>query len=391
MTGSLSTGSLSTAALPPGLFWDADRGRLKVRDPRLAEIALRDPHIITGVDHGKSAGAGTPPPLGQAPTITEFFELWYTVGPRYQQFNTELRKVFTVRAVAPFEPAMRAQATRAAAALPPAGDLARDYLSPYLMHSTFLLLGVPEPEWPRLTKVARLVIHLFKQQLLGVTGHGPREAAAFATAMHYLEQLTGRLLTGPGEEPFLLAARRLAGLDPGPWPIAALIGQLLMAGIEPMIVGSSIACRDIWSTPRLRTALLTGTVAAADLAEEVLRQHPPFGNIFRFVVQPCTCLGVPLPAGTIVAIDVAAVNLHTTPAADPAHGCPVRTGEVLTFGKGTHYCLGSHSARLQVATGLDRLVHEQPGLRIDGEGTRIDTHNNLKEVRAVPYRIGPGA
>jgi len=379
---------LDTAALPVGLGWDADRGRLKVRDPRLAEVVLRDPHIITGVDHGKSDQAGALPPPGQAPTIIQFFDLWYTVGEHYQVFSTELRKAFTARTVSVFEAAFRERADRCVAAMPHQGDLARDYLSPYFMHSTFLMIGVPESEWPRLTKVARLVIHLFKRQLLGVTEYGERETVAFATAMRYLKRLTDQLLTGPGEEPFLLAARKLAGIDPSTWPIAALIGQLLMAGIEPMIVGSSIACRDIWSAPHLRDAILDETVDVADLAEEVLRQHPPFGNIFRFVSEPCDCLGVPLPTGTIVAIDVAAVNLHRTPAADPVHGCPLRPSDVLTFGKGTHYCLGAHSARIQVAGGLRQLVHGQPELWVDGAGTRIGTHNNLKEVRAIPYRIG---
>ncbi|MFF3866988.1 cytochrome P450 [Micromonospora sp. NPDC001898] len=384
----MTTSPLATADLPAGLRWDADRSRLKVRDPRLAEIVLRDPHIITGVDHGKSDRAGALPSPGQAPTITQFFELWYTVGEQYHVFNTELRRAFTVRTVSGFEAAFLDQAERCVTAMPPRGDLARDYLSPYFMHSTFLLIGVPEAEWPRLTKVARLVIHLFKQQLLGVTKYGPREAAAFATSMRYLKQLTDQLLAGPGEEPFLLAARQLARIDPSTWPIAALVGQLLMAGIEPMIVGSSIACRDIWSVPHLRDAILRETVDVTDLAEEVLRQNPPFGNIFRFVSEPCDCLGLPLPAGTIVAIDVAAVNLQRTAAADPAHGCPVRPSEVLTFGRGTHYCLGAHSARIQVAAGVRQLVHGRPELRIDVAGTRIDTHNNLKEVRSIPYRIG---
>ncbi|GAB1640141.1 cytochrome P450 [Krasilnikovia sp. MM14-A1259] len=384
------TGPLASAVLPEGLRWDADRGRLKVRDPRLADIVLRDPHIITGVDHGKSARAGALPPPGESPTITQFFELWYTVGEHYPRFNTELRRAFTARVVGAFDTAFRDEADRCVAAMPPHGDLARDYLSPYFMHSTFLLIGVPPEQWPRLTKVARLVIHLFKQQLLGVTEYGEKQAAAFATAMHYLKRLTDQMLTGPGEEPFLLAARDLATIDASTWPIAALVGQLLMAGIEPMIVGSSIACRDIWSAPHLRDAIRDATVDVTDLAEEVLRQHPPFGNIFRFVTEPCDCLGVPLPAGTIVAIDVAAVNLHRTPAADPARGCPVRPSEVLTFGRGTHYCLGAYSARIQVAAGLRQLVRGRADLRLDLAGTRIDTHNNLKEVRAIPYRIGGG-
>lgn len=378
-----------TTDLPIGLRWDPVRGRLTVLDPVLADRVLRDPHIITGVAHGRSAQRSALPPDDGAPSVPEFFEMWYTVGDRYLAFNTELRKVFTARAVEDFEAAFVRQADRCLAALPECGDLARDYLSPYFTGSTFAMIGVPASEWLHLNKVAKLVNHLFKQQLRGVTEYGARELAAFDTVMRYLKGLTDQLLAGDGEEPFLLAARELSTMDESSWPIAALIGQLLMAGIEPMIVGTAIACTEVWRNPALHAAIREGAVSAGDVTEEVMRQHPPFGSVFRFVHGTCSCLGPELPAGTIVAIDVAAVNLAGTPAADPAAGCPVRAGAVLTFGRGGHYCLGATSARRQVAIGLHRLVVGRPDLAINHAGVRIDTHNNLKEVRALPYALAP--
>lgn len=413
-------------ALPEGLRWDADRGRLKVLRPDLADIVLRDPHIITGVARSSETMAKLLPAEDETPSITGFFELWYTVNDHYAAFNTELRKVFTVRTASGYTALFEELADRHVAAIPASGDLAAAYFSPYLMHSTFAMMGVPEGDWPNLTKVAKLVIHLFKQQLLGVTDHGPERERAFEAVMRYLKSLTDRLLTGDADSPFLRAARNLSAITEGTWPIAALIGQLLMAGIEPMIVASSIAAREIWSDPELLRALRSGAAGparragpadparpsgagaaagagpmestggegAADaelpvdvgaITEEIMRQQPPFGNIFRFVHERCDCLGVPLDPGTILAIDVAAVNLAHTPAVAPARGCPVRPSAVLTFGKGTHYCLGANTARIQVAVGLRRLVAGCPSLHIDPAEVRIDTHNNLKEVRALPY------
>ncbi|UVS78675.1 Cytochrome P450 PerV [Actinokineospora sp. UTMC 2448] len=370
--------------MPPGLRWDDTRSRLKVLTPELADIALRDPHIITGVDRSKESMARLMPAEDGAPTIVQFFELWYTVNDNYTPFNTELRKVFTARSAAECADRFTALAARHAAALPARGDLARDYFGPYLTTSTFAMLGVPEGDWPNLTKVAKLVIHLFKQQLLGVTEHSAAEVRAFETVMRYLKSLTDRLLAD-GSSPFLDAARTLSTMDTGTWPIAALVGQLLMAGIEPMITASAVAVREIWRDPALPGRLRDGDADAGQVAEEVMRQQPPFGNIFRFVREPCDCLGVRLDPGTVVAIDTAAVNLAEAPAADPAHGCPVRPSAVLTFGRGTHYCLGANSARLQVATGLRELVRRPVAL--DPSAVRIDTHNNLKEVRAVPYTL----
>lgn len=388
MTSHIPHAPAPVDTLPDGVRWDAERRRLKVLNPALADIVLRDPHIITGVDRSSQDMAKIMPGPNETPTVTQFFELWYTVGDNYATFNTELRKAFATRVVERFDPMFAELADRHAAAMPDSGDLARDYLSPYFMHSTFAMLGVPEREWPNLAKVAKLVIYLFKQQLLGVTEHPRGEVQAFHTVMSYLKSVTDDLLTGSADSPFLTAARSLSTLDKNTWPIAALVGQLLMAGIEPMIVGTSIACRNLYADPNALAALRDGDVSSADVAEEVLRQNPPFGNIFRFVHEPCDCLGVALEPGTIVAIDIAGVNLALAPADEPRRGCPVKPSSVLTFGKGTHYCLGANSARLQVAQGVRSLVSTHPDLRIDEKRTRIDTHNNLKEVRSLPYRTG---
>ncbi|MGX7828481.1 cytochrome P450 [Actinokineospora sp. 24-640] len=375
---------MSTPTVPPGLRWDPTRSRLKVLTPELADVVLRDPHIITGVDRSKESMAKLVPAEDEAPSIVQFFELWYTVNDNYTPFNTELRKVFTARSAADCAARFGELAELQARAMPGDGDLAREYFGPYLTNSTFAMIGVPATDWPNLTKVARLVIHLFKQQLLGVTEHSAAEVAAFETVMLYLKSLTDRLLA-EHDSPFLRAARGLTAMQDGTWPIAALVGQLLMAGIEPMITASAIATREIWRDEALPARLRSGEVDAGEVAEEVMRQQPPFGNIFRFVREPCDCLGVRLEPGTVVAIDTAAVNLAEASAADPAQGCPVRPSAVLTFGRGTHYCLGANSARLQVATGLRALVGREPRVRVDPAAVRVDTRNNLKEVRALPY------
>jgi cytochrome P450 len=376
----------TTAGLPTGLRWRVPGSRLAVSRLDLAELVLRDPHIITGIDHSHagSPGMAAGPSDDEVPGVVEFFDLWYTVGDSYAVFNAELRRAFTARTAAGFTPQFAAVADRGLAKLPPAGDLATAYLSPYFLHSTFALLGVPEADWPNLTKVARVVIHLFKERLRGTVEHSEAELRAFATVLRFLKALTDRLLAADpvcdAEAPFLTAARRLAPRCATTWPVAALIGQLLMAGIEPMVVGTAAACRSLYGEPGLRQAVQDGTMDAGAVAEEAMRSSPPFGNIFRWVREPCGCLGVPLAPGTLIAIDVAAVH----------GGCPARGRSTqLTFGRGTHYCLGANTARVQIAVALRQLVTVRPTLRLVLDGVRIDADNNLKAVRALPY-VDPG-
>jgi len=368
-----------TATLPPGLRWDTTRGRLKVTDPRLADAVLRDPHIVTGVDHGRAPAEL--PTDGGLPSVAQFFQLWYTVGADYARFNTELRKAFTAGVARGFDSDFNRLARGHVLALPPRGDLASGYFLPFCTNSTFAMLGVPAADWPNLTKVSRLIVHLFKQRLLGVADHPPRESRAFAVIMDYLHTLTERLLASDADTPFLTVARALRRDAPNNWPVAALIGQLLMAGIEPMVAGATEATLVLWRDPELLAAARAGTADFPDIAERAMRRCPPFEHIFRFVARQCDCLGVPLAPGTVVAIEVAPVNLS-----GGDDGCPVRPGAVWTFGKGTHYCLGANSARLQVAAAIRQLATARPAIRL-AEPVRIDTSNNLRQVLALPYLI----
>ncbi|QIS15571.1 cytochrome P450 [Nocardia arthritidis] len=380
---------MEVTATIDGLRWDSTRNRLKVLRPDLADAVLRDRHIVAGIEREGATSPTRYPGEDEVPSISGFFQLWYTVNSNYTRFNTELRKVFTVRTTAEFADMFTELAAAQAAKMPAEGDLVTEFLSPYLMHSTFAMIGVPESDWPNLSKVSKLVIHLFKQQLLGETEHSPEIVRAHETVMRYLKSLTDRLLRGDRSSPFLDAARALAEDSAGTWPIAALIGQLLMAGIEPMIVGASITCREIWSDKQLLANARSDIFDIGEIAEEAMRVQPPFGNIFRFVVERCECLGMVLEPGTVVAIDISAVHLAQQPAAQPVRGCPVRPNAVLTFGKGMHYCLGANSARLQISTGLRELLTRRPELCVDPAAARIDTFNNLKEVRALPYTSQP--
>jgi cytochrome P450 len=370
------------ATLPPGLRWDTARGRLKVTTPDLADVIMHDPHIITGIQHGHDPAAVRLPADGELPSVSQFFQLWYTVGADYPRFNTELRKAFTAGVVRGFDTAFNAMARGYVRALPVRGELAAGYFLPFFMHSTFDMIGVPDADWPNLAKAAKLVVHLFKQQLLGVREHSPRELYAFATVMHYLRSLTDRLLAADIDTPFLAAARVLVRDPPNNWPIAALIGQLLMAGIEPMVAGAAEGGLAIWRDPELLARARAGTADFADIAEDAMRRRPPFEHIFRFVARPCDCLGVPLAPGTVLAVEVAPVNMAN--AADG--GCPVKPGAVWTFGKGTHYCLGANSARLQVAAAIRQLAVARPGIRLV-EPARFDSENNLRQVISLPYLI----
>ncbi|MGE2733640.1 hypothetical protein [Mycolicibacterium vaccae] len=56
---------------------------------------------------------------------------------------------------------------------------------------------------------------------------------------------------------------------------------------------------------------------------------------------------------------------------------------MVTFGGGTHFCLGSHLARLEIAEGLAIMARRMPHLRLDGDAP-WKPPTGLSGPRALP-------
>lgn len=92
--------------------------------------------------------------------------------------------------------------------------------------------------------------------------------------------------------------------------------------------------------------------------EEVLRYEPPFRGHYRHVVNDTELCGVALPAASRLLLLWGAANR------DPAHfhdpdefrlDRPTGRGHI-TFGKGTHFCIGAGLARLEATIVLGELL-----------------------------------
>jgi hypothetical protein len=131
----------------------------------------------------------------------------------------------------------------------------REYLSPALLHGAFTILGMPAAQWSRLSRATTVLLRVFRDVL---RGGGESMAPAFDLIVRYLKALTDDVLDGGPRTPFLDALRELAADAPSRWPATAMLGQILMAGTEPMIVGAAVACREVWSDRSCTPGWATG-------------------------------------------------------------------------------------------------------------------------------------
>ncbi|MFC5064537.1 cytochrome P450 [Actinomycetospora atypica] len=132
-------------------------------------------------------------------------------------------------------------------------------------------------------------------------------------------------------------AGRLDGADPVYQVFSVLfVGQLTTQPLLGLVLARALAAPGL---------------AADDVVEQVLREHPPapFG-LWRFAVRDTSVGGVAVAAGTPVLVDLVSAQQDTE--------------VTLAFGGGPHVCIGAHLARLELAAAVRVLRAEYPDARL---------------------------
>ena len=364
---------------------DSDAGPWIIRTQELADIALRDPHI--GMIVKPDRPPTELPAADSAPSVAQFFDLWYRYGANDSDIAPELRRAYGNSAVRRYTDGFAGLADAYRDRLPAQGDLVDAFVGPYCVDSTLLLMGFHRNRWPALAKVYRVLMFLIRRRLRGATALADSQRPTVDTALCYLRDATAELMATETPTPLVEALRAVADQRGGyVWADVAVISQLLAAGVPQVTTGLGIACRDLYGDPELLRAVRAGEVDAEQVAEESMRLTPPFLSVFGWVNEPCECLGESLAPGTALMVDIPAVNRDVERVPDPDRFCPARARSAnYTFGRGTHYCLGANSARLQVSVGLARLAAGNRTLSIDTAGVTIENDGLAQSVRTVPY------
>jgi cytochrome P450 len=122
--------------------------------------------------------------------------------------------------------------------------------------------------------------------------------------------------------------------------------------------------------------------------EETLRFAAPVQATSRWAAAELTLLGNPVPAGTKVVLILGAANRDPARFADPGRVDPDR-GDIqpLSFGAGSHFCLGAPLSRMEAQIALPRLMRRFPELAVAGPPLRRDTWVG-RGLDELPIRLG---
>jgi len=125
--------------------------------------------------------------------------------------------------------------------------------------------------------------------------------------------------------------------------------------------------------PDQRELVATDPTVLPRAVDELLRWSTPVLHFRRTVLADCEIGGQQVPAGDWVAMHYLSANRDETVFTEPERFDITRddAGHAAFGGGGTHFCLGSQLARLELRVMLEELYPRLPHLQVTGEPTRL--------------------
>lgn len=218
------------------------------------------------------------------------------------------------------------------------------------------IIGAPDEDLDRLIGWAyqslQLLDGLRPEQELAAAGAATLELSG------YLAELLNHALAGPADD---LVGSLAAALADG--TVDRLTAQIMLitlfgAGGEST---ASLLGTAVWlfaTRPDLQCAVRENPELLRAFVEETLRFEPPFRAHYRHVLRDTELAGVELPAGARLLLLWGAANRDPERFEDPATFRLDRPDSKahITFGRGTHFCVGAALARMEAMTVLRKLL-----------------------------------
>ncbi|MDT0571841.1 cytochrome P450 [Streptomyces sp. DSM 3412] len=269
-------------------------------------------------------------------------------------------------------------------------DLVRDLTNPLPAAVTLDWLGFPEEDW---AKLAGPIHDIFAAPA------GSERAARGAAGLAYMDRRIRELIAERRSEPrsdgvsTLVAGRRDDGGEFGEDELVSVIGLLIAGGVDTTtsLTGSTLV--HLARHPEQRQRLIESPGLLDTATEEFLRAFAPSQSMARTVTRDTEVAGCPMHAGDRVLIPWVAANHDPAVFPDPEHVRLDRdAGRHLSFGIGSHRCVGAHLARAMFRAMMTQVLTRLPDYRVIEEGlVPYPTRGNQSGWDAVPAVFTPGA
>ncbi len=349
--------------------------------------ALRDDTAYSnanGVSLDKSAW--TP----YAHTVMSFLAMDH---PEQMRLRKLVSKGFTPRRVLALEPQIR-RITEGYldALLPASGEVHLDWIADLAgkvpMDVISEMLGVPPEDRVEVRRLADLLV---------VREHGLRDVppagieASMQLFEYYREHVAQRHRRPTGDLVSALLDAEIEGDRMTDDEVVAFLFLMVVAGNETTTKLLGNALYHLAAHPQWRERVLAGTTPVEAWIEETLRYDTSTQLVARLLVEDVTMHGVTAPAGAPLLFALGSANRDE--AVFPGAGAydldrpKEQLAQILSFGGGRHFCLGSNLAKLEARVVLGELVRRVRGVEVDHARCVRFYSANVRGFAHVPVTV----
>jgi len=173
--------------------------------------------------------------------------------------------------------------------------------------------------------------------------------------------------------------------------LLSLVAGLITAGSETTVHLLGFAVLELMRHPDVLARVRADLSLLPATVEEVLR-HDNFGKtgaIPRFALEDVEIRGTVIPQGAMVMCLIPAAMYDEDVYADPERFDIDREPTPnLSFGRGAHFCLGAHLARIETRVALQTFLTRYPHMRLAGEPQYRD-HPFIRAMTTLPLHLRP--
>jgi cytochrome P450 len=265
-------------------------------------------------------------------------------------------------------------------------DFTHDVGMPLTGIITMRMSGVDDSEWHDYADLVHKGIYFEGDSLEQIRG--------YATT---LWEMCGREVQKQKKNPRPGVVSELlkAELNGAPVPEEMIQGVLLLfmfGGLDTTqaVIGSALV--HLSRNPEMKQYLRENPDQIQSATEEYLRLYSPQQALFRTVMNPVVVGGVEMKPGDRVMMTWAAANRDPAEFDDPKGFHPTREpNRHMAFGVGSHRCLGSSLARIEIQACLREFVTRMPDFKVDE--SQLELAQDVGTVygyRRIPITFTPG-
>jgi hypothetical protein len=257
------------------------------------------------------------------------------------------------------------------------------------------MLGVPAADRDSLRVWADLLVHREE----GMMDVPPEGVEAFGKLRSYFKDLIAERRRHPGDDLlsslFELGSAESEGSQPdvggdrlSESELLGFCNLMIVAGNETTTKLLANALYWLDRNPAQRERVASGRAAMPAWVEETLRFDNSTQMLVRTLTEDVEIDGRVLDAEARVILLVGSANrdesvFERADEYDLARDC----GPMLSFGQGTHFCLGASLARLEGAVALEEWWKRFPDYRVEHDGVARVHSVNVRGFSRLPVRV----